>query len=92
MAISIFSIMSQTSQLRLSDTSLCPPISSLAHTALAPMIGIGSVEWMDTLYVYCIRNCIDFETYSSICINLCYAVWSAVWLFILVSSIVFEHD
>ncbi len=30
--------------------------------------------------------------HSSICINLCYAVWFAVWLFIFVSSTVFEHD
>jgi hypothetical protein len=84
--------MSQTSQLRLSDTSLCLPISSLAHTALAPTIGIGSLEWMDTSYVYCIRNCIDFETYSCIRINLCYAVWFTLWLFIFVSTIVFEHN
>jgi hypothetical protein len=47
---------------------------------------------MDTSYVYCIRNCIDLETYSSIHINLCYVIWSAVWLFILVSSVIFKHD
>jgi hypothetical protein len=40
-AISIFSSTNQTSQLRLSNTSLRLPISSMAHTALAPMIGIG---------------------------------------------------
>jgi hypothetical protein len=26
-------------------------ISGLANTAFAPTIGIGSLEWMDTLYV-----------------------------------------
>ncbi len=62
------------------------------HTALTPTIGIGSLEWMDTSYVYCIHNCIDLEMYSSIHINLCYAVWSTIWLFIFVSSIVFEHN
>jgi hypothetical protein len=71
--------MSQTSQLRLSDTSLHPLISCSANTALAPMIGIGSLEWMDTLYVYCICDCIYFKTYSSIHINLHYTVWSTVW-------------
>jgi hypothetical protein len=52
------------------------PISSLAHIALAPTIGIGSLEWMDMSYVYYIHNCIDLEMYSSIHINLCYAIWS----------------
>jgi hypothetical protein len=66
------------------------PILSSAHTALAPTIGIGSLEWMDTSYVYCIRNCINLEMYSSICINLCYAVWSTVWLLIHISSVVFS--
>jgi hypothetical protein len=47
---------------------------------------------MDTSYVYCIRNCIDLEMYSSIHINLCYVVWSAIRLFIFVSSIVFKHN
>jgi hypothetical protein len=37
------------------------PILSLAHTALAPTIGIGSLEWMDMSYVYCICYCIDLE-------------------------------
>jgi hypothetical protein len=78
MAISTFSIMSQTSQIRLFDTSLRPPIFSLAHIALAPMIEIGSLEWMDMTDSYCIHQCIDFDMYSSIHINLCYAVWSAV--------------
>jgi hypothetical protein len=32
-AISVFSSTSQTIQLRLSDTSLHPPVSSLVHTA-----------------------------------------------------------
>jgi hypothetical protein len=68
------------------------PISSSAHIALAPTIGIGSLEWMDMFYVYGIHNCIDLEMYSSICINLCYATWSTVWLFILVSSVIFKHD
>jgi hypothetical protein len=68
------------------------PILSSAHTALAPTIEIGSLEWMDTSYVYCIHNRINLEVYSSIRINLCYAVWSAVWLFILISSVVFKHD
>ena len=30
--------------------------------------------------------------YHSICINLCYVVWSTIWLFIFVSSIVLEHS
>ena len=54
------------------------PISSSAHTALAPMIEIGSLEWMDMTDSYCIHQCIDFDMYSSIHINLCYVVWSAV--------------
>jgi hypothetical protein len=47
---------------------------------------------MDMSYVYCIRNCINLEMYTSIHINLCYVVWSAVWLFIHISSVVLEHD
>jgi hypothetical protein len=63
------------------------PTLRLAHTAHAPTIGIGSLEWMDMSYVYCICNCINLKTYSSICIDLCYVVWSAIWLFILITSI-----
>ena len=47
---------------------------------------------MDTSYVYCIRDCINLKTYSSIRINLYYVVWSTIWLFILISSVVFKHD
>jgi hypothetical protein len=51
---------------------------SLAPTALAPMIGIGCFEWVDTVYINCIGNCTHFRVYSSICIYLLYAVRSAV--------------
>ena len=43
-----------------------------AHTALAPMIRVGRRHfvWMDTSNVNGIRNCTNFQTYSSFGINL----------------------
>ena len=51
-----FSSTSQTNQISLFDFSLRPSVFSPAHTALAPTIEIGSLEWMDTTHIDCVRH------------------------------------
>ena len=46
------------------------------HTALAPTIGVDSIEWVNSSYIDCISNCTHLQAYSSIRIYLLYDITS----------------